>query len=367
MRSSSPLRLHARQRVGDRAFALTLKGKGSVERGGYVSDEHGGRVQIDGIHRLVREARRDDGADLDSVRTKRQPHEGRATAVAAPAGTQLEQLADDRMIDERPRGRDLGRSQVRSDGVLRAPGRQLGGGGRLVPDDDLARLHRENPGERRRGDPGDLVGFAKASDVHEEPRECREVERPASAQRLCERLQHRGERLEQLGRILGQGSLRLQVEGSDHELSHAQGHGDLRADPGERRYVVRIRADIHRVLRHSEPDGAPHHATLDPEAVRHGRIAVLGDEPEPPVLEHEDRGKHTADRLIQSADGRVDALAGELRVGARGGGGRLPCSGGENRALERIPAAGRLRHMLHERGIGSSDPLLERPRESDIR
>ena len=209
-----------------------------------MSREERGRVQVDGIHALVGQARRDDGADLDAVRTQGQPDERGRAPVADEARAEIEQLADDRRVDERASGLELVAREQRALGGLGAPRRELRRPAEIVPEDDLARLHRKDLGQRRCRDLRDLVRVAEAAEVHEQPREGGKVELPAPPERLGQRGEREGQRLEQRRGVLRQRALGLEVQCADDQLPEAQRERELAPDAGKCRDVVGIRPDV---------------------------------------------------------------------------------------------------------------------------
>ena len=160
--------------------------------------------------------------------------------------------------------------------------------------------------------PGDLVRIAKTAEVDEQPREGREVERTAHAECLRQGSEHRRERAEELRGALGEWTLGLDVQNTDDGLADAQRDRKLRAHGRQRAEVVGIGVHVRRELLVPEPDGPAHDALLDPDAVGDDRIAALRDQPQPAVLEHEERRIDRVDRVVERADGVVDRL---LRLG----------------------------------------------------
>ena len=97
------------------------------------------------------------------------------------------------------------------------------------------------------------------------------------------------ERPDGLRSIGGQRPLGLQVEHADDGAPRPQRHRELRNDARERGDVVGVVAHVHDQLGAPEPDRAAGDAALGRDPLRNDRVAALRDEPEPSVLEHEDR------------------------------------------------------------------------------
>ena len=115
-----------------------------------------------------------------------------------------------------------------------------------------------------------------------------------------------GQRSQRLGSAVGERALGFDVEDADDRASAPQRNRELGDDTRERGDVVRIRADVGRELRSTEPHRPARDPALDRDPVGDDRVPALGDEPEPSVLEDED-GRHDAgDRVVEAVDRSLD-------------------------------------------------------------
>jgi hypothetical protein len=95
---------------------------------------------------------------------------------------------------------------------------------------------------------------------------------PELLRRRCE---DRGKRLEQPNCPVGQGSLRLDVEGTEDMGSHSEQDRELGQDSRKRRDEVGISADVGCELGAAEPNGPAHDVALHAETVRNERVPAL--------------------------------------------------------------------------------------------
>ena len=193
--------------------------------------------------------------------------------------------------------------------------------------------------------------------MDEEPCKRGEIERPPRPQGFRERSEGAGERTQRVGGLVGQRSLGLDVEDPDSGPAGEQRDRELRRHARQRRDVVRVRVHVGRELWAREPDRAAGDPALDRDPVRDDRVAALRDEPETPVLEHEDRRHRSGDSFVEGVDrsldrrGRIVVGANLLRRSVRGRGEQTGVDGPDDTRSRR----GR----LHACVIGARCPLLE--------
>ena len=135
---------YPRERVRYRTAALELKRGGRVEARRHMRREHGRGVELLGVDSLVRSNRRDDRPQLGPARPKRKPDQRAEPAPHARRRVDVEQLADDVGVHERPRRAELELGERPALAVLGAPRHELDGRIVLVPDDDLAHVDRQH-------------------------------------------------------------------------------------------------------------------------------------------------------------------------------------------------------------------------------
>ncbi len=146
--------------------------------------------------------------------------------------------------------------------------------------------------------------------MNEEPRESGEVQRSARLESLDPRSERQGERLQRLFCRLREHALGLDVEHADDPALGAERNGDLGPDAGERSDVVRVRTNVRDELRATEPDRPARDPALHRDPVRDDRVAALRCQPQPAVLEDEDRGQDAGDGIGEGSDRGLDRGSG---------------------------------------------------------
>ena len=198
--------------------------------------------------------------------------------------------------------------------------------------------------------------------MDEETRESREVERPPRPKRLGGRSQRSDEWPERVGGSVGQRSFGFDVEDPDHSSTREQRDRKLGGHAREGRDVVGIRAHVDCELRTSESYRPSGYSALDGDPVRDDGVAALRDEPEPSVLEHEDRRHCAGDGLVEDVDRSFDCARG-LVVGADRVRGSLR-SRSQQTGIDRPDDTRSRRDTLHGCVIGAASPPLETPAPS---
>ena len=162
---------------------------------------------------------------------------------------------------------------------------------------------------------------------------------------------------ERFGSCLRKRPLGFDVENADDRASAPQRNRELGEDARQGCDVVRIRGDVRRELRTTEPDRSTGDPMLDGDPVGNDGVAALRDEPQPSVLEDED-GRHDAgDRVVEAVDRGLDRARGLGAVADRARG--LARRGREERDVDGAHDTCSRSGTVHVPNIGVPSAVLE--------